>query len=239
VERRAGNAAAALEHFRRATRLDTADAASFVQMGELLEAQQDFAGAEAAYRQALAIEPNAGLSARTAVVAERAREATLPREFQAIATSAAITRGELAALIGVRLAPVLRGAAPRQAVATDIGRHWAASWIGEVVRAGVMDPFEKHTFQPDARVRRGDLAEAVSRVVSLLAATRPALRTAAATRPAIADMSAAHLNYPAAAVAVASGVLPLLDGGRFEVGRAVSGVEAAAAIDRLRTLAAR
>jgi hypothetical protein len=50
-------------------------------------------------------------------------------------------------------------------------------------------------------------------------------------------MAPGHLSYPAAAVAVASGVLPLRDGGRFQVADAVSGSEAVDAIARLRALA--
>jgi hypothetical protein len=73
--------------------------------------------------------------------------------------------------------------------------------------------------------------------VSLIAADRPALRARIAERPRIADMGTGHLSYPAASIAVASGVMPLLDGERFAVGRDVSGAEAAEAVDRLRALA--
>ena len=49
-------------------------------------------------------------------------------------------------------------------------------------------------------------------------------------------MSESHLNYPAAAAAVSAGVLPLLDEGRFDIERPVSGAEAIAAVERLRAL---
>ena len=41
---------------------------------------------------------------------------------------------------------------------TDARNHWAATWIMTVVRAGIIDPFDNHTFQPRALVRRTDLA---------------------------------------------------------------------------------
>jgi len=47
-----------------------------------------------------------------------------------------------------------------------------------------------------------------------------------------------HPLYTAAASAVASGVMPLLDGNRFEAARGLSGAEAAAAVGRLRALLA-
>ena len=237
VERTQGNAQAALDHLRRASDLDPADALSLIQLGELLEQRQDHAGAEAAYRKASGIEATADIARRLAAIGERAREARLPAEFRAIDESPQITRGDLAALIGVRLEPILRAAPPREVVMTDTRGHWAASWIAEVARAGVLDAFENHTFQPLTGLRHVDLAIAVNRAVRLIAATRPALRARLDDRPRIADMPAGHLNYPDVAAAVAAGVLPLLDGDRFDMARPVSGAEAIAAVDRLRALA--
>ncbi|HLG53759.1 MAG TPA: tetratricopeptide repeat protein [Vicinamibacterales bacterium] len=239
VERKDGRADQALAHLRRAFDLDPMDVASLVQIGELLEGREDFAGAEAAYRQAAALDPSADLTARLAVVSKRAREARLPAEFTAALTSEQLTRGELAALIGVRLEELLRQAPERQVVITDTREHWAATWIAAVAQAGVIDPYENHTFQPRTRVRRGDLATAVSRLLAVVAANDTALRARLDQRPAIADMTQRHVQYPAAAVVVASGVMPLLDGDRFQVGRPVSGAEAVEVVERVRALAAR
>jgi len=237
VARRRGDAALALASLRRAADLDPADVASLVQIGALLEARQDLAGAEAAYRRAAAVEPNADIDARLAKLAMRAFDATLPPEFRAIEGAAQVTRGDLAALIGVRLDDTLREAAARDVVMTDVAGHWAAAWVTQVARAGVIEPFANHTFQPRAHVTRADLAGAVSRVVALLAVRRPDLRAHLTERPRIADMPAAHLSYPAAAVAVASGVMTLASGDRFETARPVSGAEAAEVVSRLRALA--
>ncbi|MBI4888245.1 MAG: tetratricopeptide repeat protein [Acidobacteria bacterium] len=236
--RRQGRADAALTLFQRAAGLDAGDAASLVQMGDLLEGRQDFAGAEAAYRRAADVEPGPDLSARIAALGERARDARLPAEFRAIGGLPQVARGDLAALIGVQLEGVLRTAPAREVVVTDVSGDWAEPWITDVARAGVMEPFANHTFQPRAPITRADLAGAVSRVVTLLAASEPALRAHLTARPAIADMPAGHLSYPAASVAVASGVMPLGPGGRFDIARAVSGAEAAAVVGRLRGLAA-
>lgn len=237
VEQRQGNADAALVHFRRAAELDPSDATSLTEIGDLLAARQDVAGAEAAYRKAAAIDPGPELNAKIAAITARAREARLPAEFRAIANAPQITRGDLAALIGVHLERTLAAAPQRQVVVTDTRGHWAADWITQAVRTGVIEPFENHTFQPRAQIRRGDLAAAVSRIVTILAASDPALRQRLSARPQIADMSSGHLSYPAVSVAVASGVMPLLDGGRFQVNRVVSGAEATEVIDRLRALA--
>jgi hypothetical protein len=182
------------------------------------------------------LSPSTELEARLTVVAKSAREAQLPAEFRAALTSAELTRGDLAALIGVRLEAVVRAAPVRQVVVTDTQGHWAATWISQVASAGIIEPFENHTFQPRASLRRGDLATAVSRLLALVASGNPALRARLTERPAIADMNQRHIQYAAAAAAVASGVMPLLDGERFQVGRPVSGSEAVEVLDRVRAL---
>lgn len=234
VERRQGNGDAALRHLRRAVELEPEDAAALIEVGELLEEGQDFAGAEAAYRRAADLDPGPRVTGRLAAVIERARDARLPAEFRAIPAAAQISRGALAALIAVRLDRVVQSAPVREVVVTDTAGHWAAPWIAQVARAGIIEPFANHTFQPSTAVTRGELASAVRGVVALVARERPDLQAALAGRPDIADMTSNHLSYPAASVAVASGVLPLLAGGRFDVGRAVSGAEAAEAVGRLR-----
>jgi tetratricopeptide (TPR) repeat protein len=238
LERQQGNGDQALQHFRRAVELDGADVVSLVQTAELLEERRDFEGAITAYRRAANIEPSQDLAARIARVIARANEARLPPEFASIADAPQITRGELAALIGVRLEDIVREAAPREVVITDAQGHWAAPWITQVARASIIDPFANHTFLPGDRITRGDLAAASSAVVRQLASSRrPDLRTVLqAPPPEIADMPKAHLSYPAVSVAVASGVMPLI-GGRFETARPVTGAEAADVIARLRTLA--
>jgi tetratricopeptide (TPR) repeat protein len=234
VERRAGRTDAALARFRRVAELDPFDAASLAEIGAILEAQGDHAGALAAYRRAWDIDAAPDLAPRIEALVERTREADLPAEFQAIPATPRITRAQLAALVGVRLEGVLAAAPPRQVVVTDTRGHWAERWMQTVAAAGVMDLFENYTFQPEAAVRRVELAEAVRRL-AMLGAPRGAALDPGATPPEIADVSTRHLNYAAVSFAVASGVMPLLEDRQFQVSRVVSGGEAIETLSRLRT----
>jgi tetratricopeptide (TPR) repeat protein len=238
LERTQGRAPAALAAFRKAVSLDPADARSLVQIGELLEAGGDDAGALQAYTQAAALEPADALTTRIERVKERAALARLPAEFNLIPHSPGITREDLAALIGVRFARVLDEARGREAVLiTDARASWAAPWILAVVRAGVMEAYPNHTFQPRVPVRRVDLARVLARLLNLAGASRPALAGQwSQTRPAIADMPVTNLNYPAAVLVVAAGVLPLFEDGTFKPGQPVSGQDATAALDRVQAL---
>jgi hypothetical protein len=170
---------------------------------------------------------------------ERAAFDAMPEEYRSIEASPDITRAQLAALIGVRFGDLLRRSRPAGGVVvTDTRGNWAAPWILAVTRAGVMDPFPNHTFQPSGIVRRVDLASAVSRLLNLIGAEKPKLAARwRDPRPRFTDLSPAHLAYPAAARSVSAGVLDMLENNTFQLTRAVSGTEALAAIKRLDALA--
>jgi hypothetical protein len=78
----------------------------------------------------------------------------------------------------------------------------------------------------------------VSRLVALIAESNPSVRQRLSQRPAIGDVPPRHLQYDAVTSVVATGVMPLVEGDRFLVGRQVSGQEAVEVIDRVRVLAA-
>lgn len=238
VERRRGRSAAALEHLKKAAAIDPSDSRALVQMGEILEEQGEFAAAADAYARAEAIEPGPDIAARLARARNGVAMAKLPEQYRAIPAAPQITRGDLAALVGVRLAPLLAGnARPDPVVVTDARSHWASPWIMAVVRAGVMEPFPNHTFQPRGLVRRLEMAQVITRLLALIGERHPALaRDWALGRPRIADLPPTHLGYPAAATVVSAGVMPLLDG-MFRPSRPVSGAEAIDVMGRLEGLA--
>lgn len=238
VEERRRNDTAALTHARRAIALDAGDAAAHAIVGAVLERRGDFAGAAEAFATAARLDDSAGYGARVTELRGKAEEAALPEEYRAIPDALTITRGQFAALIGRTLEPLLREAPQRPPVVmTDVREHWADAWIQAVTRARVLEAFPNHTFQPDAVVRRGDLATAVSRLLTVVGQRRPDRASAwRGARPQFEDLAAGHLAYPAVAMAVASGVLDA-PGGYFGLTRPVTGQEAIDALARVRALA--
>jgi tetratricopeptide (TPR) repeat protein len=234
VEAGRGDDDAALEHFRRAVALDSSDAASIGQIARIVETRGDLAESLRLYEEALAIEPNADLARRRDLVREQIELAALPAEYQAIPDAPQITRGDLAALIGVRLGPALTQSR-EGVVVTDLRTHWAGAWIMAVVRAGAMQAFENHTFQPREVVERAELAETVARLLVDLA-PQDRIRDWRAAAVRFSDVPTGHLAYQAASVAVASGVLDRGPDESFQPARRVTGAEAAQAVERLRAM---
>lgn len=237
VEQKAGEPAAALDHYRKAVELDATDARSWAAIGGLLEANDDVVGALSAYEQARAIEPADVPEAAIARVRARAALLKLPAEYRAIPGNPGVARGEIAALIGNRLEALVARARPRQLIITDIRGHWAQQWINTVARAGIMDPLPNYEFQPGLRVRRGELAQTVSRLLRLLGAEKPELaRKWEAAQVAVNDVPTGHLSFPYVSQAVAAGVMPLANG-NFDLLRNVSGAEALEIVGRIEALA--
>ena len=237
VEQRAGQTVDALEHFRRAVQLDPTDAKSLSAIGGILEEQGDVVAALSSYERARAIDPAEVPDSVLTRVREAVKLAKLPAEYRAIPEEASLTRAQIAALIGVRLEPLIAKARPQQVIITDIRNHWAQAWIAPVVRAGIMDTLPNYEFEPGRTVRRGELAATVSRLLTLIGALKPQLaKKWESPAVKIADVPPSHLSHRAVSLAVASGVMPL-NGFSFELLRPVSGAEAMEVVSRLELLA--
>jgi tetratricopeptide (TPR) repeat protein len=240
IEHKSGDHASALVHARQAVNLDPADARALMLIAEILEGNRDWTSAADAYAAVNAVEPSEATAARADQMRERAAFDAMPEEYRSIETSPTVTRGQLAALLGTRLGDLLRRAPAKPVVVTDVRGNWAVPWIQAVTRSGVMEPFPNHTFQPSTVVRRGDLAQAVSRVLGLIGAANPRLAVRwRDPRPKFADVGPTHLLYPPAARAVSAGIMAPLEGEAFQLTRPVTGSEARDAVSKLEALAKR
>jgi tetratricopeptide (TPR) repeat protein len=237
VEAKQGKTEQALARYRRVVEMDPTDAASRVRIGEMLDAKGDIEGAMKMYTEANNLEPSAELRRRLTAIEARLAYLKLPAEYRAIPDRASITRGDLASLIGIRLAPLVQRAPAQVVVITDARNHWASEWIMATAGAGMMEPYDNHTFQPANPVQRSDLAQAVARMLKIIAAERPELLKDWQSRmQKMSDVGVSNLRYADASLSVAAGIIPLVDGGSFQLTRPVSGAEAIEAITRIERL---
>ena len=238
VERRLGNGDRARTLVDRAIALDAQDARAWALRGDLAESAVDPDGALTAYRRALELDPALPEPAtRIAEIEARLRDAALPAEFKAIGATPRVTRGETAALLADRLPSLLQAAARGTVLITDSRRHWAQDSILLAARAGAMEVYPNHTFQPGAGMTRGEFAAVVSRVLNLVAARSPqASQGWRDARLSFPDVRPGHTLHVAISRAVASGVMPPLEGQAFGITRPMSGADAVAAVDRLTRL---
>jgi tetratricopeptide (TPR) repeat protein len=238
VERQAGQLDAALTRARAALLLDDSDAPTHALVGDIEAARGNLRPALDAFQRAAARDPRPEYAARVADLERRVDLAAMPEAFRSIGSRGAVSRADLAALIGVRLERLLAAARTQPIpLMTDVRGHWAQRWILDVARAGVMEVFPNHTFQPGTTVRRADLARVVGLVYGRVQAADPAAAARWRGRTVeITDVAAGNAVREAADLAVEAGIIGLDPGGAFSAARAVSGQEAIAAIDRLAVL---
>jgi tetratricopeptide (TPR) repeat protein len=239
VERRAGRLDAALEHASRSAALEPDEPRTHILLADIYEAQGDVTKAAEELNAALALQPDEALKVRLNGLRERAAFAAMPAEYRTIESSTAVTRGQLAALFAVQLEQLLSTARNVNAIViTDTRGHWAAPYILTAARAGVMEVYPNHTFQPDAVVRRADMARAVGVVLELVAQRNPQLAAPwRGSKRTFPDVGPGHVNYPTAALAVDAGVMATAADGSFQLTRPVTGAEAVASMARLAQLA--
>jgi len=239
VERKAGDDESALAHAQQATKLDPTDVRALTAIAEIYEARRSWGQAADAYDAVNAVEPSVQISAKADDMRSKAAFEKMPDEYRSIGSAATVTRADLAALLGVHLEDLLRrtsGTTP--ALMTDVRSSWANPWILAVTRAGVMEVFANHTFQPDVVVRRADLAAAVSRALTLIATDKPKLASRwRDPRVKFSDVPPLHPSYPSASRAVAAGVMAPLEGETFQLTRPVTGSETLDAVSKLEALA--
>lgn len=230
----------AVAHLTRAHELEPGDAQTLVLLGELYEQDGQLDSAIRAYSDALTLDADPVVAAKRDAVRAALDLAALPEQYRAIGEAKQVTRADLAALLGVRV-PTLVSLAPVRdiGVLTDLRGQWAERWIVPVARAGIIEAFPNHTFQPRGVIRRVDLAQAVAKMLNVMASSDPG-RSArwSAARGRFTDMTASHLAYPAVSMAVAAGVLAPTETGAFQPTRGVTGAEAVDAVEHLRRLAA-
>jgi tetratricopeptide (TPR) repeat protein len=150
----------------------------------------------------------------------------MPEEYRKIYDSQRLSRGELAALLSIKVRSLQRLKESEPPVAVDISGSWAREHIIKMLSLNIMDVYPNHTFQPGAVVRRGDLAQALGRILDL--AQVPAGRG-----PQASDVSSNNVHFEAVSRTLAAGLMTLTAGGAFEEWRPVSGREAADAIEAL------
>ena len=219
--------------------LDDTYAEAFLLQGDLFESNGELELAVSAYTRANAIAPSELTSDALSRVRSALRSVDLPMEYREIVTKVEITRGELAALLGVELGELLSdaGSGVSTPIFTDTRNHWASQWVIEVARARVMDVDGRYQFEPGRVVRRGDLAEIVAATLLLIAEFDPESgRLWRAARPRFTDLTSGHLNFDSASIAVGADVLDLYENDRFSPTRVVSGRDAADVVAKLTDL---
>ncbi|MGB8952703.1 MAG: tetratricopeptide repeat protein [Candidatus Aminicenantales bacterium] len=93
----------------------------------------------------------------------------LPSQYNSIPSSPAVTKEEVAALIGVKFKEYLNDAPPQKpTVIIDISTSWASKSIIQTASFEIMEVYPNHTFQPKKEVTRAEMAVSLVRLINFL-----------------------------------------------------------------------
>ena len=152
--------------------------------------------------------------------------------------SEAVTREDLAALIGVKFEKDLQAPPARTEILVDIATSWAQRYIVQVASLEIIRASVNHTFQPRRIVNRAELADAAVRLIAILqergAKFVPLVET---RRIQIADVTPDNPYDASITKAVGFEIMTLTPDRKFEPERTVSGDEAIRTLDLIQKLA--
>jgi len=92
----------------------------------------------------------------------------LPSQYNAILSSEAVSKEEMAALLAVKFKDILEAPPQKPPIIIDIATSWAAEYILEAASLELMDIYPNHTFRPKKIITRAEMAEILMRLVNHL-----------------------------------------------------------------------
>jgi len=92
----------------------------------------------------------------------------LPSQYDTIATSEAVSKEDVAALLAIKFKDVLEKTSRKPPIIIDIATSWADDFILQMTSLGLLDIYPNHTFRPKKIITRAEMAEILLRLINHL-----------------------------------------------------------------------
>jgi len=239
IYRQEKNAASALLHFKAAMQGRTADKAVLREYAEFLADSGELGQSLDVLEKLAALEPqDAAVGKRIEELKAKLGIYELPSQYAEIAAQEAVTRQDLAALIGVKFGDLLDSPGKRTEILVDISMSWAQRYIIQVASLDIMSVFDNHTFQPLRIINRAELADTAVRLIGVLqSGGAKFVPLVEPRRIQVADVSADSYYHQAIIRALSFQVMILTPERMFKPERTVPGNEAIRVMDLILGLA--
>ncbi len=225
----------ALFHLRTANANDPKNKTILRDYADTLTLAEQFPRSLDIYERLLELDPqNKQVKDRIDLLKNKLGIVELPSQYNNIGASEAVTKEDLAALIGVKLRDVLGETSPKPPVIVDITTSWAARFILKTTALEIMDVYSNHTFQPKKIMTRAEIAETLVRLVSLLRKNGyKIVEQIPIDRIQILDVSPEHFSFQAIAQVLSFELMTLAPDRTFRPELGLSGREAIKTLDIL------
>lgn len=181
-----------------------------------------------AYENIKEVEPeNKDAQERLQTIKNRLGIYELPRQYEAINQSEAVSKEEMASLLSVKFKGLIDETATTPPIIIDISTSWASEYILQVTSLGLMDVNPNHTFQPKRAVTRAEMAEILFRLTEGLKEKGITfIQQIPKSQIEITDVSPDNFFYQPILTMVSYDIIPLASDKTFNPDMSISGSEA-------------
>ena len=225
----------ALFHLKTAAANDPKDKTILQEYADALYQAEQLSRSLDAYKRLLELDlQNKIARDRSENIKNRLGVVELPSQYNSISSLVAVTKEDLAALIGVKFKDILVIPSPKPVVIVDIMTSWAFEHIVNVAGNDIMEVFSNRTFQPRKTVTRAEMAETLVRLVAFLKkGGAKIVEQIPLDRIKIADVPQEHFYFQPIAQAISYQIMDLAPDRTFKPEQGVPGREAIKALDIL------
>ena len=229
------NFPSALFHLRTATGNDPKDKTALRNYADILYQTDQFSRSLDAYQRLLSIDPaDKTAIERMDTLKTHLGVIDLPDEYKKIPELDAVTKEDVAALIGAKFDDIRTEPAANPPAIVDISTSWARTFIVKIASFNIMEVYSNHTFQPKKDLTRAEMAETVVHLVDFLKKKgHPIVAQIPVERIRLADVPPDHAYAQPITLAVSYQLMDLSQDRTFKPELPVSGAEAIRILDLL------
>lgn len=201
--------------------------------GEILFEGEDHKESLKIYEQLQKLDPaNQEIAERLQTIKNRLGIFELPSQYNSIISANAVSRQEIAALLGVKFKDILEDPSGQPRIITDISTSWASNFILKMTSLGILDVYANHTFQPRKSVSRAETAQILYRLIqSLKRKGYSFIQQIPPSKIQIQDVSPDNFYYMSILSLLSYDIMTLSSNKRFRPDSNVSGRESIKYLD--------
>jgi Tfp pilus assembly protein PilF len=161
----------------------------------------------------------------------------LPSQYNSIPSREAITKEDMAALLGIKFQKYIDKTSKEPPIIIDISTSWASEYILNLTSIDLLEIYPNHTFKPKKIVTRAELAEMIYRLITYLKKKGFSLVQQIPPQSIqLPDVPPNNFYYRPIIMSISYGILNTSMGGNFNPENPVSGQEAIKALNVLLSL---
>jgi tetratricopeptide (TPR) repeat protein len=217
----------ALVHLKSAISKDPDNSVILKLYAETLFQAEDYKSSLEAFENLQESDPdNQEIKERLETIKNRLGIFELPSQYNAIPFSEAITKQDVAALVGVKFRSIMNERIQKPPIIIDIATSWAQKYIIKVTTLGILDVYPNHEFQPGKIITRAEAAITLVRLIDYLKKKGFSfVQHIPPDRIQLEDVSIDHFDYIPIIKILSYDIMSLESGRTFNPDRPVAGRE--------------